>query len=76
MITLVPFKKELITDKESIEKKIEIIRRKTQFNPSLGLNSSSKFSFKELEGIAKPNMFKIRRLLSFGYSAFIVVAVG
>lgn len=76
MIALFPFKKDLITNKESIEGIFKEIQGKYLRNPSLDMSLTKLSSFKELEGSIDKNGFKIRRLLSFGYSAFTVIAEG
>jgi hypothetical protein len=74
-MTFFPFKKEVVYDTNEIKRIMKTISSKTVYKMELEIKSSNK-SFKELEGSFNREKFIVRRLLNYGYSAFLVLAEG
>ena len=75
-ISIIPFKKETVTNKIEIERLFEKVRNNTLFNSKLDVQSTANTGMKELEGVINEKAFKIRRILPFGYSAFMLIVNG
>lgn len=76
-MSIIPFRKETVTNLVEIERIFGLLNDKTCFNNKLGIQSSYKTNnHRELEGVVRDKTFNIRRLLPYGYSAFTLIVSG